>query len=179
MIITDKVDMINHLRSRHINIDLHKPSISNTTATFFLYNFSGQIVGWQKYSPNNKKTSCNDTQGRYYTYRSNDRIALFGLESITNNTNTIFVTEGIFDAARLTNKGCGAVALLTNSPNSSIKNFLYCISKKLVIVCDSDVGGDFLRKSLKGFGYNFYTPSAKDLGEAEESEVQKLINTFI
>jgi hypothetical protein len=167
-----------HLISRYVDVRLHRPIITEQTATFLLYNYNEQLVGWQRYAPNNKHLSNNSFSGKYYTYRSNSQIAVFGLESVNIDSRVIFITEGIFDAVRLTSHEIPAIALLTNAPNSSMLNFLVCLGRKLVGVCDNDDGGRFLKNRLSKITNTFYTPSAKDLGECSELEVKNLINKF-
>jgi hypothetical protein len=176
--ITTVDQMKDHLKSRYVNFKVHHPVITEQTATFLLYNYNGQLVGWQRYAPNNEHLSNNCFDGKYYTFRSCSHIAVFGLESVDCDSRVIFITEGIFDAVRLTSKGIPAIALLTNSPNSSMLNFLGCLGRKLVGVCDNDKGGEFLKKKLCKIANNFYTPCAKDLGESSEEEVDNLINKF-
>jgi hypothetical protein len=177
-VIDTQEQMKTHLISRYVDIKLHRPIITNQTATFLLYNYNGQLVGWQRYAPNNKHLSNNSFSGKYYTYRSNSQIAIFGLESVDIKSRIIFITEGIFDAVRLTSYGIPAIALLTNAPNSSMLNFLTCLGRKLVGVCDNDDGGRFLRNRLAKITNAFYTPSTKDLGESSDFEVENLINIF-
>jgi hypothetical protein len=170
--------MKSHLMSRYVDIKLHRPIFTKQTATFLLYNYNGQLVGWQRYAPNNKHLSNNSFSGKYYTYRSNSQIAVFGLESVNLNSEIIFITEGIFDAVRLTAKGFSAIALLTNAPNSSMLNFLSCLGRQLVGICDNDNGGMFLKTKLSKITKNFYTPSCKDLGESSDFEIKTIINTY-
>jgi len=166
-----------HLLSRHIDFDVHTVYMSDTHATFMLYNLSGQIVGYQEYRPLNPKLSSNSAGGRYYTKRS-QHLCVFGLETLSESQNTIFITEGIFDIARLTEKGCSGIALLTNAPNSSMYNFLDCLPKRRILISDNDKGGQFLRKSLTGLLHEIIIPPFKDLGEATENYVDQIINEY-
>jgi len=156
-----------------VDFNIHTPSISKDSATFFLYNLSGQIVGYQRYMPLNFKKKRNDEMGRYYTYRSNN-IGIFGLETYTLDCPCVFLTEGIFDAVRLTRRGCCALALLCNNPDSSLYNFLHCLGKPLVSICDKDIGG----RSLRKVGHYFEESPEKDLGVSDESFVDYLIKTY-
>jgi len=171
-------EMSIHLKSRDVDITLHKPAIAKDSATFICYNFSGQLVGWQRYSPNKKSMCSNDPDGRYYTYRSSSHISIFGLETYNSNTKCIFLTEGIFDSTRLTKRGVTAFALLTNSPNSSMLNFLACLPQRIIAICDNDKGGDFLRKRLHNIASDFIVPTAKDLGEETTDFVEHLIKEY-
>lgn len=162
-----------HLASRHVDMNLHTVYTSDTKATFMLYNLSGQIVGYQAYSPLAPNLSSNSLDGRYYTHRSR-HIAIFGQETIPFARRTVFLTEGVFDIVRLTKLGCSGLALLTNSPNSSILNFLYCLPYKLILISDNDKGGEILRKRLTGIVSDIIIPPYKDLGEAEESYVKEI-----
>jgi len=166
-----------HLLSRHIDFDVHAVYMSETKATFMLYNLSGQVVGYQQYSPLAPKLSSNALDGRYYTRRS-PHLCVFGLETLSESQNTIFITEGIFDIARLTEKGCSGIALLTNSPNSSMYNFLDCLPKRRILVIDNDKGGQFLKKTLTGLIHDVIIPPFKDLGEATDDYVNQIIDEY-
>lgn len=171
-------DVKSHLIDRHVDLELHRPAIADLGATFMLYNFSGKIVGYQIYSPLNEKLCSNNPNGRYFTYRSNDEICVFGLETYKPDA-TVFLTEGIFDAVRLTKHGCTAFALLTNSPNSSMLNFISILPNKIVAITDNDEGGRFFEKKIRHVA-NHIVPCMdfKDLGDSPESFVKQIITKF-
>ena len=168
-------DLKAHLVSRDVNFDIHKVHTSETQATFLCYNLSGQLTGYQRYSPLAPNLSSNSPQGKYYTHRRN-LVSVFGLETLTIASETVFITEGIFDITRLTKHGLTGIALLTNSPSTSLKNFLSCLPQKLVLIPDNDKGGDFLKKSLTNIVDDIIINPYKDLGEAPESFIDELRN---
>src|ERR1700739_4170099 len=99
-----------HLRSR--GIDPQKTAVIMDShaniATFLLYNLSGQLIGYQQYNPAAAKLKHNDLAGRYYTQVTqegdhNKKLAVWGLESIHEHDRMFFVTEGIFDCAKIHN----------------------------------------------------------------------------
>ena len=47
------MNLTEHLKSRHLDMTLHHPVLDEgtRTVTFFLYNLSGQLVGFQQYKP--------------------------------------------------------------------------------------------------------------------------------
>lgn len=182
-----------HLRERHVDLDLHRVWVDDVecVATFPLWNLSGQMVGYQAYRPNASKVRKNDEKGRYYTYRG-EKIpkqelgakkhtktnAVWGLES-WYLSDTLFVTEGIFDAARFTELGYSALALLSNDPDTSLKNWLMCVrqTRKVVAVCDPDGAGIKLAKS--GHVAHFLDAGeGVDIGDAPHDYVMNLINTY-
>lgn len=170
-----------HLEDRHLNINLHRVIISNEVATILLYNLSGQIIGYQRYNPSFPSTMPGDGKQavlrdrRYYNYISPGMIGLFGIESYDVNCSCVFVTEGVFDACRLTNRGACAIAMLTNSPSSSMKNFLTCLGKPLIAICDNDKAG----MRLRSVGNHFeIVQGGKDLGECSEDYVDYLMNKY-
>lgn len=171
-------DIKSHLIERHVDLDLHKPSLSETSATFMLYSLTGKLVGYQRYMPLNEKLCSNNLNGRYYSYRSNDEIAIFGLESYKADS-TVYLTEGIFDAVRLTKKGCSALALLTNAPNSSMLNFISLLPNNIVAIIDNDDGGKFFEKKIRHVANALVKCTHfKDLGDSPESFVDELITYF-
>lgn len=166
-----------HLLNRHVDFDLHRPMVDeeNRVATFYLYNMTGMLCGYQQYRPDATKSYNNHPKlGRYYTYRKQPTLALFGVESLYLNNRTVFLTEGVFDACRLTQRGYAALAVLSNDPSHELHNFLACLNRKVVAVCDNDVAG----KKLAKFGdVSVYTDD-KDLGDSTDQYVEYLLKTY-
>ena len=167
--------ILEHLKERHVDLELHRPMIDEVerTATFYLYNLSNQIVGYQQYRPESDKTRNNHPKlARYFTYRKQPTLAVWGLESLYLTPHIVFLTEGIFDAARLTERGYSALAALTNNPTKDLRNWLGMLNRKVVAVCDNDAAGRRLAK----FGDVAVFTEDKDLGEADDEFVTRLVN---
>lgn len=165
------------LRERHLDVNLHRPAVDEEerVATFFLYNLSGQIVGYQQYRPDADKVKNNHpTEGRYFTYRNKDTLGVWGVESLHLTPHVVFLTEGIFDAARLTERGYSALAALTNNPTKDLRNWLSMLNRKVVAVCDNDSAGRRLAK----FGDVAVFTEDKDLGDADDSYVDWLLKEY-
>jgi hypothetical protein len=173
-----RISLTEHLKQRHLNIELHRPIIceSEYVATFLIYNLSGQIVGYQQYNPNGSKYIFNDKkEGKYYTYRKLPTVTIWGVESLKFHSKCIFLTEGIFDAARMTNIERSALAVLSNDCPKDYVNWLQLLNRPIVSVCDNDVAG----KKLSKFGnYVEIVPDIKDLGESSDDYVSYLIDKY-
>lgn len=166
--------VLQHLRERHLDVDLHRPVIDEVegVATFFLWNLSGAIVGYQQYRPNASKTVHNDVRlGRYFTRVKQPTIAVWGVESLALTPHVVFVTEGVFDAARLTERGYSAIAVLSNDPKRELRNWLKSLARKIVVVCDNDSAGRRLAK----FGDVVAFTEEKDLGDSSDEFVTTLL----
>jgi hypothetical protein len=166
-----------HLKNRHVDFDLHRPMVDeeNRVATFYLYNMTGMLCGYQQYRPDATKSYHNDPNlGRYYTYRKQPTLALFGVESLHLTPHVVFLTEGVFDACRVTSKGYSALAVLSNNPNSELHNFLGCLNRKVVAVCDNDLAG----KELAKFGDVAAYTTDKDLSDSSDRFVDDLIKVY-
>ena len=156
-------------------------------AYFPLWNLSGQFCGYQAYRPDASKVQKNDEKGRYYTFRGEKLLAkhyktvtVWGLESWYLST-VLFVTEGIFDAARLTELGVSAVALLSNDPSRSTRNWLKMVRKMrpVVAVCDPGTSGVKLAKAGHySHIVNVPVQPGADLGDAPKEYVENLIKTY-
>ena len=182
-------DMRTHLLSRHVDLELHRVWYDDTdrVAVFPLWNLSGQFVGYQAYRPEASKVQKNDEKGKYYTYRGEKlfpkhckTVAVWGLESWYLST-TLFVTEGVFDAARLTELGVSAVALLSNDPSKSTRNWLYAVRQQrhVVAVCDpGGAGGKLAKVGHEAHVMNVPGLPDGDLGDAPDSYVQALLNEY-
>lgn len=169
--------ILEHLKGRHIDLDLHRPWIDEDerVATFYLYNQSGCIIGYQQYRPDADKMKNNHPkEARYFTYRKQPTLAVWGLESLHLTPHIVFLTEGIFDAARLTERGYSALAALTNNPTKDLRNWLSMLNRKVVAVCDNDAAGRRLAK----FGDVAVFTEDKDLGEADDEFVTRLLETY-
>lgn len=181
--------MLQHLKDRHIDTDLHNvwTCDEERIAKFPLLNLSGQMVGYQAYRPDASKEKKNDIYGRYYTYRGEKLIAkhsksvtVWGLES-WRLSNTLFVTEGIFDAARFTMLGTSAIAVLSNDPSTSTKLWLMCIRqmRPVIAICDPGKAGNKLAK----IGHTSHVVNVPghpdyDLGDAPDQYVWDLIEKY-
>jgi len=169
--------LTDHLRDRHLDLALHRPVLDEVerVATFYLWNLSGQLVGFQQYRPEGeKKPNNNPKLGKYYTYKKQPTLAVWGVETLDLSPNVIFLTEGVFDAARLTSRGYSALAVLTNNPTMDLRNWLTCLNRKVVAVCDNDAAG----KKLAKFGDVAVFTEEKDLGDADEQWVTDLLTMY-
>lgn len=172
------MSLVEHLQARHLDLNLHQPVLDEVAnvATFFLWNLSGQLVGYQQYRPNaSKEKSNNPKEGRYYTYRQKTDLAVWGVESLHLTSHVVFVTEGVFDAARLTELGVSAVAVLSNDPAPDVRNWLMSLGRTVVVVADNDAAGRRLAK----FGHYAVFTNEKDLGDSSEQFVKTLVKRFV
>jgi len=166
-----------HLLSRHLDLALHRPMLDEAegVATFYLYNLSGQLVGYQQYRPWAEKKPFNHPKlSKYYTYRKQPTLAVWGVESLHLTPSVVFLTEGLFDAARLTSRGYSALAVLSNDPTPDLRNWLTSLNRRVVAVCDSDNAG----KKLAKFGDVAVFTTDKDLGDSTDEYVTALLATY-
>ena len=169
--------ILEHLKERHVDLNLHRPWIDEDerVAVFYLYNLSGSIIGYQQYRPNADKMKDNHPkEGRYFTYRKQPTLAVWGVESLHLTPHVVFLTEGVFDAARLTERGYSALAVLTDNPTKDLRNWLSMLNRKVVAVCDNDKAGRRLAK----FGDVAVFTEDKDVGEATDEYVTRLLETY-
>jgi DNA primase len=170
--------VLEHLKQRHLDVDLHRPMVDEVErlATFYLYNLSGQLVGYQQYRPEGeKKPNNNPKEGKYFTYRKQPTLAVWGVESLFLSPNVVFVCEGLFDAARLTERGFSALAVLSNNPSPDLRNWLTCLNRKVVAVCDNDAAG----RKLAKFGDVAVFCEDHDLGDSSDEFVNDLVRRFV
>ena len=168
-----------HLKSRHLDLELHRPALDDVegVATFFMWNLSGQMVGYQQYRPTgDKKPNNNPREGKYFTFRKSPTVGVWGVESLHFTPHVVFVCEGLFDAARLTSRGASAVAVFTNNPGKDVMNWLRMLGRKVVVVCDGDQAG---AKLAKYGDVSLCLLGGKDLGEADEETVTFVLQNFV
>lgn len=143
-----EMDFIDHIIKRmaplYHEISLKtKFDLDKQILTFYLWNLSGQLKGFQRYNWQGKKTISNSEEGKYFSI-SPGGCEVYGLEWLNPDLPVTFICEGIFDAISLLNFG-NAVAVLTNDPKP-LKEQLRLLPGKKVVVCDNDKAGRKLAK---------------------------------
>jgi hypothetical protein len=169
------MDLLTHLHSRglypHRYRSVHLDDASGVVS-FYLWNLSGQLVGYQQYRPEGDKKQCNDREvGKYYTYQK-DSIALWGLETLEYRSDVLFITEGVFDAVKFHTLNLPAVAVLQNNPKPT-RTWLYALPRIVIAACDNDAAG---RKLASSAQYAIFPPEAgQDFGDMPIIEIERLI----
>lgn len=171
--------VLENLKSRHFDMNVHTVWVDEDegVATYPLWNLTGQMVGYQQYRPSaTKKKDNHPRESRYFTWRKDKVVGVWGLES-WNFSNTLFVTEGVFDACRLTSHGFSAVALLSNDIDASTKQWLFTVRqyRPVVAVCDNDVAG---RRLAKCGHVAHVMADGKDMGEASDEYVTHFLKDY-
>jgi hypothetical protein len=169
--------LVEHLKKRHLDLELHRPvlDLENDVATFYLWNLSGNFCGYQQYRRfGEKKPQNNPKSGKYFTYRKQPTLGVWGVESLHLSPHVVFLTEGVFDACRLTEKGYSALAVLSNNTGTDLKNFLFMLNRKVVAVCDNDTAG----RKLAKFGDVSVFCEDHDLGDSTDEFVNTLVSQF-
>jgi len=166
-----------HLDYRGLDFSVVTPVMTDGVATFYLYNLSGQIVGYQHYNPlgtkafNQKK--ADRSLMKYFTWVSgskkdlNKKIGVWGLESYSVTCNRIIITEGLFDAAPFHRYGECAIAILSNDPCKMVRQWLRVLPQQKIVVSDNDGSGSKLEK-VGDLVVRVKSPF-KDVGEIWES----------
>ena len=171
--------LLQHLHSRKLDTDLHRVWLNESegVAVFPIWNLSEQLIGYQQYRPSaTKEKNNNPLEGRYFTRVKDGKVGVWGLES-WNLSNALFVTEGIFDACRITYFGYSAVCVFGNDVQPSTLRWLWSVrkSRPVVSICDSDNAGRRLRR----LGNSFVTVEGyDDLGDASDEYVYSLIEKY-
>lgn len=152
-------------------------------ATFYLWNLSGQLKGYQHYRPNATKEKRNEPKsGRYYTQRpsAKEAVAIGGLETY-DWTAPLFVVEGLFDAVRLWNLGWSCI-WTCGLPDPQVQHWIRNQPKPAIAILDPGVD-DAMKKcftsccalTIKPEDYNVFT----DLGSSTDDEVVLLVGYSI
>ena len=98
---------------------------------------------------------------------------MWGLETINFGDRYIFLTEGIFDCARIHRAGEPGIATLCNDPSTSMQNWLMALPQKKIVIYDNDSAG---RKLKKVGDFCFTVPAPyKDLGEMPQEKATQFI----
>lgn len=162
-----------HLVGRHFIPELYNSIVldnENELLTVYLHNLSGQIVGYQQYNPNSTDKRTNSKgEARYYTYRTEGQIAVWGLERLNPKMPDCFVVEGIFKASALHELGFNAIAVLCNNPKP-LRGWFKALPYRLIAIGDNDDAGKKLINAV-GLGSRF----EKDIDEYGLDELRELV----
>ena len=172
------MDLVEHLISRHMNPKNYKGLVldhESNLVTAYLYNLSGQIVGYQQYNPLSKDKHTNvPRDARYFTYRNPQSVAVWGLETLNPSLPVCFIVEGTFKASVIHSVGYNAVALLTSTPDKSTLAWLRSLPYKLVALGDNDPAGEKLVRTI-GCGRT----TQQDLDEMDPVDVNNLCVSYL
>lgn len=181
-------DMKSHLKERGIDTSKTRYILDEESGDtfFFLYNLSGQMVGYQKYNPNyakkgqNSKLLADPRKTKYYNWVGEEsegkKIAVWGLESLKMSDKYLFITEGIFDIARAHEAGFPGVAVLCNDPNPQLGYWLKTLPQTKIVIYDNDKAGE---KLIKLGDYAFSVDSGKDLNDLSPEEAKVFLDGII
>ena len=182
LLLFEAYDIIAHLKDRGIDTEQTRVVIDEKTQDvfFYLYNLSGQLVGFQKYNPNYEKTGQSNLDdprmAKYFTWVTEEgkgkAIGVWGLETTDFRDEFIFVTEGIFDAARIQEAGYPAISVLCNNPSDSLKSWLATLPQKKIVIYDNDNAG---KKLIKVGDFSYTVPSGKDVNDLTPSEAKDFL----
>lgn len=161
----EDADLIMHLATRGCHAGKYRLSVGEGVAVFPLWNFGGQLKGYQQYRPFAPKQTNNPKEARYFT-RSFEP-CLWGLEYLPAE-GPVFVTESIFKACALHNAGFNAVACLGSNIQPQLRQQMLLTWYQWVCVGDDDAAGlKFSRSFKRGF-------VSRDLDELSVAEVREL-----
>lgn len=168
---------LSHLQSR-CGQDPHALGIVDLEKELFtryIYNLSGQIVGYQAYNWKADKRPKNDITGRYWTWLSKPdgkttKVGIMGLEHLRWGE-PLYLVEGQFEQAVAVSYGLNCLAVLTNNPKH-LKNWLYSYPGQVTALCQDDAAG---RKLASIADASVLLP--KDLDELSRDEALNLILT--
>ena len=183
--------LIKHLLQRGIrdfNYDMVL-DYENDVVTFMLYGIGDFIInrtnikplGYQVYRYKITQKKTNDPMNsRYFTYQAkcsviND-VVVFGLERLDNNSEFLFITEGIFEAVNLHRLGYSAIAVLTSAPNKRLKKLLPYLAKKTIWCGDNDTAGN---NSWLARACDYRLVFDSDLDETPDIEIISKIKCLI
>lgn len=144
---------------------------------FYLYNLSGKLIGYQKYNPSYKKINTSEPKlAKYFTWISEEGygkyIGVWGLESISIKDKYLFITEGVFDSARIHEAGYPSIAVLCNNPSDSMKGWLKTLPQTKIVIYDNDGPGHQL---IKVGDYAYTVPSGKDINDLTPDDAKNFI----
>lgn len=147
------------LRERHMDTSLIPVHIDERSfarsATWFIFNLTGQIVGVHQFRPDADKVVRNDPRdSRFFTFftapdgKETRMRGVWGAESLGWRADgPVVIAEGVFDACRFHNVGIPAIAVLSNDPRHLTQTIDFLRKTRTVIgALDNDPAGQKLAK---------------------------------
>jgi hypothetical protein len=169
------MNLIKHLLSRNYDPTRYVNQVldfDNKVLTVYLTNLVGQFVGFQQYRPEVEFKRLNlPIEARYFTYSQRGVNACWGLETLDESKEDLFLVEGIFKASALHLLGHNALALLTCNPKP-MKSWLHTLPYNLIGVGDNDKAGKGMVK-IAGQGFQ----SELDLDEYTLEDLKSLLES--
>jgi DNA primase len=186
LLLFEAFDTESHLKQRGVDTNKTRVIIDKDSGDtfFFLYNLTGQMVGYQKYNPAYPKKGQRDLGDakitKYYNWIGDEqdgkKIAVWGLESYDTGSKYLFITEGIFDIARVHESGYPGIAVLGNDPSPQLSFWLKTLPQTKIVIYDNDVAG---KKLIKFGDYAFSVEGAKDLNDLSPEEAKIFLDNII
>lgn len=130
------------------------------TVVFPLWNLSGQLVGFHTYKYKADKKKHNNKEGRYWTYITKGKLAVYGLDSYDKNKD-LYIAEGVWDCIAIQATGRSCIAVLSNNPKH-LTSWLRTLPNKIIAVCDGDKAGKMLAKHGD---HSVVLPAGKDASD--------------
>lgn len=165
--------LIKHLEERGMNTKLYRfaRNYSTTCITFYLWNMSGQMVGYQSYRPDKFEKKTNNPKLSRYFSRLKEKDGVFGLDVLNPADRTIYIVEGVFKAAVLHRLGYNAVAVLTSTPKR-LKPWFKIMRQtwNIIAIGDNDDGG---KQLVDIVGRGFQSPI--DIDEMPDEDIIELL----
>lgn len=165
--------MLEHLESRRCDTSLYSGlAVTEDTATFPLWNLTGQLVGFQQYRPNAPKQTKKPSDARYWTiFNQKNCQTAFGLDLLHSKHQPLYLVEGIFDACPLHSLGENCLATLSNNPKH-LKNWINSLGYYTIALCEGDKAGRMLANIADEA---IYLPDGKDVGDLNYNEIRRLL----
>jgi DNA primase len=188
LLLFEDFDTKKHLIDRGVDPDKTQLIIDEESGDtfFFLYNLSGQMVGYQKYNSRydkkgqDAKKMEDPKKTKYYNWVGDEpegkKIAVWGLETTNFTDKYLFITEGIFDIARAHQVGYPGIAVLCNDPSPQLAYWLKTLPQTKIVIYDNDAAGEKLRKLGD---YSFSVKNSKDLNDLSEEEAKEFLDDII
>ncbi len=121
-----------------------------------------------------KKPGRNVKGNKYFSQSVRGKLGVYGMESVTDWDEVVYVVEGVWDAIALHALGYQAVAVLTCNPKA-IRKWLKSFNS--VALCDGDAAGLTLQRNTKYFMHLDENKDVSDLDNLEE--YMKCLDTWL
>lgn len=172
-----------HLLERRYDVDLYPTQWVNEeeqTLTVPLYNFAGQLKGYQHYIKDADKHDKDPRKARYFTRVSKNTIQpMWGIERPLVGR-VVFLTESVFKSSALHMCGLNSWSILGSDVSKELKNQLYLVARAqgLYYVCcgDDDSAGLHFSRTFDGVMGGF---TSQDLDELSRENILEITSKYL
>ena len=165
-----KTSLVQALHARGYDVSRYRQwfDTKEGVVQFPLYDFRGQLAGYQTYRPGAPKQHANPKQARYFTRA---RRQLCWGTYVPLNPGPVFITEAIFKSTALHEAGFNSWAVMGSNVGRELRQQLSLLPVRFICIGDDDSAGVVFSKTFR-----IGLTSPIDLDEMSVEAIRRLVS---